>query len=247
MNAIRRIFANIVCGFIPNKARRRTLRVVLNADVSGCIRFIKRDLNRKKLKHVKIFAGYSARNLIISVDKEFVYKFPMFRSNSNKLALREKRVVDALAPLSPIYVPQVELLQKGKDIVRKYEYIDGVTLGQMNCDTMLAHIKDIAPQIAKFIYTIACADPVAIRDLKPTKNAKPGYHVGWCHGDISDNFIINPETFKVIAFIDWEDASFFDFSPIFTSNRISPRRELMLAVSREYDKLYNAKKAKKSR
>ena len=45
---------------------------------------------------------------------------------------------------------------------------------------------------------------------------------------------------KIIAFIDWEDCMFGDFSQIFTMDKRSPHRELMAAVRREYDALYAA-------
>ena len=43
---------------------------------------------------------------------------------------------------------------------------------------------------------------------------------------------------KIIAFIDWEDSAFADFSVMMFNDRRSPNRELMDAVKREYDKLY---------
>ena len=45
---------------------------------------------------------------------------------------------------------------------------------------------------------------------------------------------------KIIAFIDWEDCAFGDFSRLFTADKRSPNVELMRAVRVEYDKLYNA-------
>ena len=248
MHAIRHFFVNVLCALIPNKPKRKKLRVLLNSDLLGCIRFIKRDLKRKNIGRVKTFIGYGARNLIISVNDEYVYKFPLRRGNSNELALREKRIVDALQRTTSFYIPDVQLLEWKKTIVRKYEFIHGSTLSQMNDDDVISHIDVLAPQIAKFIYDVACADPIKIRDLKPSKNDKPSYHVGWCQGDIADNFIIDPINFNIVAFIDWEDASFDDFAHVFTKDKRSPRHELMVAVSREYDKLYNAnKKVKKSR
>lgn len=248
MYAIRRFFVNVLCAFIINKPLRKKVRVLLNSNVVGYIRFIKRDLHQKKLKQIKTFIGYGARSLIISVDKQFVYKFPLRRDDANELARREKRIVDVFSCISPIYIPDVELLAMGKNIVRKYKYIDGVTLSQVSGEDVLPHIKNIAPQIARFIYDIGMCDPIKLRDLKPNKNAKPAYRFGWCHGDIADNFIIDRNTFKVIAFIDWEDAAFGDFTNVFTKDKRSPRRELMTAVSREYDKLYKANKnIKKSR
>ena len=248
MSAIHRFFVNVLCALIPNKPKRKKLRVMLNSDMVGCIRFIKRDLNRKNLGRIKVFIGYGARNLIISVNNEYVYKFPLRRDDSNELALREERIVNALVRATSFYIPGVQLLNWKNTIVRKYDFIPGANLSQLSNDKIISHIDVLAPQIAKFVYDIACADPVKIRDLKPSKNAKPGYMVGWCQGDIADNFIINPDNFKIVAFIDWEDALFGDFSSVLIKDKRSPRRELMMAVSSEYDKLDRAnKKVKKSR
>ena len=245
MSAVRHFLVNVFCAFIPNKPLRKKMRVMLNSDVNGCVRFIKHDLNKKKIGHIKFFVGYQARSLIVSVNNEYVYKFPLRRKDADKLAVREKRIVDALSKISPIRVPGVELLKWNEKIVRKYEHISGVTLSQMKSDDVINHIDVLAPKIAKFIYDIACVDPKEIRDLKPSASARPGYCLGWYQGDIADNFIIDPETFDVVAFIDWEDARFCDFSWIFTAEKRSPRRELMMAVGTEYDKLYNKNNCKK--
>ena len=105
----------------------------------------------------------------------------------------------------------------------------------------MKNIDKLASQVARFMYDIAMADPDEIRDLKPAPDMRPGYMCGWCQGDICDNFMVNPDTMDVIAFIDWEDAKFFDFSHLFHVEKRSPAREFMLAVEREYKKLYGKK------
>ena len=34
---------------------------------------------------------------------------------------------------------------------------------------------------------------------------------GWFHNDIGQNFILNPETYDIVGFIDWEAADFCSF------------------------------------
>lgn len=234
---LRRFFTNIICGCVYNKDKRKRLRVVLNSPVRSYIKFIKKNLNCP-IEKIKTFVGYQARNLLISVNDEYIYKFPLRRSNSNELALREKRILDVLGPISPVYISPVDIFFHNGDVVRRYAFSHGTQLRQMPVDVALENIDVLAPQIAHFLYVIGCADPDEIRDLKPCVNDKPAYMYGWCHGDIGDNFMVNMETMQVVTFFDWEDAEFCDFSRLFKGDTRSPHRELMAAVGREYDKLY---------
>ena len=100
---IRRFFTNIICGCIYNKDARKRVRVMLNSPMSSYIRFIRRDIDAP-IKKIKTFTGYQARNLLISVNDEYIYKFPLRRTNSGELTIRESRIVGALSPVSPIYL-----------------------------------------------------------------------------------------------------------------------------------------------
>lgn len=235
---LRRFFSNIICGFVYNKDTRKRLRVVLNSPMTSYIRFIRKNTGTP-IRKMKTFVGYQARNLLISVNDEYIYKFPLRRENSDELALREKRIVDALSPLSPIYIPPVTVFEYRGVLVRRYPFISGVRLREIPLDVAMKNIKKLAPQVARFIYEIGRSDPAQIRDLKPSKNSAPAYQYGWFHGDIGDNFMVDMNTMKIIAFIDWEDCYFGNFSDAFTGERRSPNRELMDAALREYDKLYN--------
>ncbi|MBQ8042190.1 MAG: hypothetical protein IJ273_02565 [Alphaproteobacteria bacterium] len=235
---IRRFFTNLICGCIYNQDRRKRLRVILNSSMVDSIRFIRKNLG-VPVRRIKTFVGYQARNLLISVNDEYIYKFPLRRSNSRELTLRESRIVAALAPLSPIYVPPVDVFTHRGVLVRRYKFIRGCGLRQIPLDIAMANIDILAKQIARFIYEIGRADPESIRDLKPDVNSKPDYMYGWSQGYICDNFIVDINTMQIIAFIDWEDCAFCDFSPVFTGDSASPHRELMAAAAREYDKLYH--------
>ncbi len=235
---IRRFFTNIICGCIYNKDARKHFRVILNSPMSSYIRFIRRDIN-VPIRKLKTFIGYQARNLLISVNDEYIYKFPLRRSNSDELTIRESRIVDALSPVSSVYIPPVTVLEHNGVLVRRYPFVRGVRLREIPTDVALKNIKKLAPQIAKFIHDIGITNPEEICDLKQTPDAIPGYQYGWFHGDIGDNFFVDMNTMKIVAFIDWEDCYFGDFSMTFTGDRRSPNRELMRAAKREYDKLYN--------
>lgn len=241
MGSVRHFFTNIICGFVPDTYNRKKLRVVLNSNMVDSLRFIRKNLNQRLFK-VKTFVGHQARNLIIGVNNKYIYKFPLRRDNSRELALREKRVVDVFAGLSPIYVPPVELFEHRGNIIRKYEYIHGCTMRQMPPEKILENIKPLSRQVARFLYEVASSDPDTLRDLKPSPDMKPGFMVGWCQGDICDNFIMNPDTMEILAFIDWEDCAFINFSGIFHGEDKSPQQEFMQALEKEYIKLYNRSK-----
>ena len=235
---IRRFFTNIICGCIYNKDARKRVRVMLNSPMSSYIRFIRRDIDAP-IKKIKTFTGYQARNLLISVNDEYIYKFPLRRNNSDELTIRESRIVGALSPVSPIYIPPVTVLRHRGVLVRRYPFIHGVRLREIPTDIALKNVNKLAPQIAQFLHSVATSNPSEISDLKPAPDDMPGYQYGWFHGDIGDNFFIDINTMQIIAFIDWEDCYFGDFSATFTGDRRSPNRELMRAAKREYDKLYN--------
>ena len=236
---IRRFFTNVICGCIYNRDTRRRVRVILNSPMADSLRFIRKNTGLH-LRRIKTFVGYRALNLLVSVNDKYIFKFPLRRSNSNALALREQRIVSALAPLSPIYMPPVMVYDNHGVLVRRYEYVHGTQLRQMPVDIAMANIDTLAHQIANFMYEIGRADPDQIRDLKPNPDAKPGYLYGWTQGDICDNFIVDMNTMRIIAFIDWEDCEFRDFSKIFDGDKATPHRELMAAVRAEYDRLYHA-------
>ncbi len=236
--SIRHFFTNVICGLVYSKHGRKKLRVLLNSPLMEYIRFIRADTGLC-FPRMRTFVGYQARSLIISADNRWIYKFPLRRDNYRQLARREQRIVRALRPFSPIDIPDVELIENKGMLVRKYEFIRGVTLRGGPRDVIMANLDVLAAQVARFLYDVACADPDEIRDLKPEPDAAPGYMRGWCQGDVCDNFMIDLKTMRVIAFIDWEDACFCDFSYMFNCEKRTPAREFMNAVHIEYDKIWH--------
>lgn len=231
--------SNIICGLIPDKARRKKVRVMLNSPMAVQVRFIRRNID-EPIRRLKTFVGYQARSLIIGVNDKWIFKFPLRRDNSDELTQREARIVNALSPLSPIYIPPVQILKLRGRLVRKYEFVRGKTLRQTSPDLILKHKTKLARQIANFLYVVGTSDPAEISDLKPSVSARPGFLFGWSQGDVCDNFMIDTETMNVIAIIDWEDAHFGDILPQLVNDRRSPQRELMAAVKDEYEKIWHA-------
>lgn len=241
-STLRRFFANVVSSFVPNRDKRRLVRVLINSNVCDYLRFIKSDIGMRPRK-IKTFVGYQARSLLISINDKYIYKFPLRRDNSDDLAVREERIVATLGKLSPLYVPPVTLLKYRGRIVRKYDFIRGTQFRHLPTDVAYKYMNKIAKQIAECMYKIGCADPKDICDLKPSKNMQPGYKIGWTQGDIYDNFLVDEKTGKVLAMIDWEDAFFGEFAHLFKRRHVSIASEFMDCVAAEYDRLY--KKGKK--
>lgn len=242
LRKIRLFLVNIVCGFVWGRDRRRHVRTVLSANLGQQVRFIRRNLGTR-ISKIRVRTGFMGRNIVIIVNDAWAFKFPVRSENHDKKAINEKRIVDALRKYCPVHVPNVELLEmrtRGEtSIVRKYECVPGKTVRDMPAQLVMDNIDKLAPQIARIVYEIARADPRALRDLKPTPNARPGYMRGWCQGDICDNFMIDTKRMKIIAYIDWEDARFLDFPFLFMYQyKNSPERELMAAAKREYDKIW---------
>lgn len=241
--SLHRFFTNVICGFVYGKDRRKKLRVILNSPILEYIRFIRHDTGLR-MPRLRTFVGYQARSLIIGVNNKWVYKFPLRRDNYRELAMREYRIVAALRSFVSVSVPDVKLIEHDGMLVRKYEFVHGATLRGAPRDLIMANLDKLAASVAQFMYDLSVADPVEIRDLKPSPDAKPGYMYGWCQGDICDNFMIDLNTMTITAFIDWEDARFCDFSYMFGCEKQSPAREFMNRVRIEYDRIWNEKHRK---
>ncbi len=241
-HSIRHFIVNILCAFVWNEKKRKHVRVVLNSDVGKYIRFIRRDIGGR-IRKIKTFSGPGAHSLLISVNDEWIYKFPLRYPNWRERATREKRGVDAMAKLLPIYVPSIDCLPLGDIFVRKYPFVHGVGIDKLSIQDQVKHREKIAHQVAKFVYTMSTLDPAELVDLKPTPDTKPGFMYGWWQGDIYGNFMLDPKTFDVIAFIDFENVRFGDFSaglgPVYHPREYKEMgTPFMAVVRREYIKLY---------
>ena len=197
---------NIVCGFIPNRRARHRVRTRMTYNIGEYIDFARRDSGRPNGK-IKTYSGHGGmKKIIIVVDNKSAYKFPLVAARADS-PRREKMFADAFRDVSPVRLPKMELLSfKGMDVL-KYEFLSGKTLADLDTETILKFEDKIAAQLAAFIFEIGRSDPESIRHLKP-KDAKQDMFFGWYHNDIGGNFIVNPETGDIVAFIDWESAAF---------------------------------------
>ncbi len=240
---MKKILVNIICGFIPERNTRNRIRLRLNnlAVMRKMVKFAK-TFSDKKHPQIKTSIGYGCNNFVVIVDKKFVFKFP-FKSNGIAIAEREKRITDALRPISSIKIPKMEIINWNNMAVRKYEFVGGRTLESFSREEKQKYATIITKQLAAFLYEIGMADPIEIRDLKPKKNDKPNFMHGWCQNDLWYNFMMDEKTFKIKAFIDWEGVSFCDFHKCFTSGKFH-NSVLRKSLLEEYTKLYMRKHAK---
>ena len=208
---MRHLLSNIVCGFIWSKKMRDLVRTMIRfPQTHEYVRFVRRFA--KNMKHCKIkrVVGYGCKNFIVILNDKHVFKFPLL-NDGRDVALREKRIVDAFYGISPIKIPLMKIIPYKDIYIRKYEFATGTLLTDISPNEICAHHEHIAKQIANFIYVIGTSDPVEIRDLKPNRNAKPGFLYGWFQGDIWQNFMLDKKTFDITFFIDWEQTEFVDF------------------------------------
>ena len=124
----------------------------------------------------------------------------------------------------------------------KKKFANGVLVSDVDPGVFSVHREHVAKQIANFMFVIGTSDPVELRDLKPTKNAKPEYMYGWFHGDIWQNFMLDTKTFDITYFIDWEDTKFQSFMPgLCAATRTWEKRGyafMGITILSEYSKLY---------
>ena len=237
---MKKLLINILCGFIPGRARRNRIRMELNNPIRKWTRFAKSFSNQKHPK-VKYTYGFRCINFVVNIDNKWVFKFPL-ENDGWEIARREKRITDCLRKISPLKIPDMEILDFNGLAVRKYECINGVGFRSLDKQTQNKNADKIAKQLAEFLYVIGCAEPKEIRDLKKDKNDKPSIMHGWNQNDLWDNFLIDVKTFKVIGVIDWEGACFNDFYTCFTHG--TRNNAIKDALLREYLKLYMQKTKK---
>ena len=230
---MKKILVNVLCLFVPKRRWRDMLRVQLTYPVRRWTRFAKSFSNKSKPR-VKYTYGHRCINFVVNIDDKYVFKFPL-KNDGREIAIREQRITDALRKVSPIKIPDMELVEFDGRMVRKYECVRGIGFHYLSREIQNAHADKIARQMAKFLYVVGMANPREIRDLKNNPNDRPSVMHGWNQNDLWDNFILNPKTFDVVAIIDWEEAGFNDFQRSFTGG--TGNSLVKVALLREYLKL----------
>lgn len=245
----RRLVANIICGFIPNKKLRSKVRVVLRyPETHSYIKFVRKwaEKNDGGLKKISIAFGVGCKNLIVIANEKNVFKFSLV-NDGKKAAEREMRISNAFKNITPIPLPNMELIEWKGITIRRQEFFSGKLIGDFEPSYVLQNREKVAKQLANFLHVIGTSDPKEIRDLKPTKTSKPDFLYGWFHNDIGQNFMMDDEL-NITGFIDWENTDFCDWKPtLYAAERHWDKngyRGLMVDVLAEYSKLFSARKNK---
>jgi hypothetical protein len=245
---IRHFISNVISAFIRKKTLRDKVRVMIRYPRTfEYIRFV-RELARDMARcDITTHVGRGCHNFIVILNKKYVFKFPLF-SDGRNVAEREKRITDAFAKISPIKIPKMKIIPYRDIVVRRYEFADGVLVSDIRPDDFRPHREYVARQIANFMFAIGESDPEELRDLKPQPNEKSDYLYGWFHGDIWQNFMLDPRTYDITYFIDWEDTAFQSFMPgLCVATRTWEKRGyayMGITVLAEYSKLYLQKHKK---
>ena len=241
MVKIRHFLTNVICGLIYSQDTRKRVRAALNSPLLPLLRFIKRDSQIKHPKF-KIITGFRGRNLLVRVNDKYIYKYPTQKCNfAPNIEVREFDITSELSKISPIYIPVPTLLKFSNKILRRYDVVHGLSLRELVKNEKLynKHKEYLAHQVADFLYILAKSDPKSIRKYKDNPNDKPGFLYGWHHCDLLDNFMIDEKTFKITAFIDWEEVGFGDMNhALVDKNPIL--NDFMQTVKNEYIKIYKS-------
>lgn len=230
---MRKILANIISGLIPGRNNRHRVRAHLRTPIRKYTNFVK-SFSDARHPVVRTTYGYRCTNFVVTLDDKYVFKFPI-GNDGHDVSQREKRITDALRPISPVKIPAMDIFDCDGIAVRRYEYVKGIGFHATSRESQIAHADKIGKQLAAFLYAVSRADPVTIRDLKSKRTARPGIMCGWNNNDLWDNVLLDPETFDVVAVIDWEGAGFNDFYTTFTYGRRNTIGQT--ALLREYLKL----------
>ena len=238
--------ANVVCAFIYNDLCRKKVRAVINSPYIEWRRFVRTDSGMPRAR-IRLSTGFSGRNLIFAIGNKYVYKF-IHKQGVTGIEQREYDIATALADVSPIPLAVPTLLKTPYGLVRRYDFADGMTLrafAEKYPELYKQNKESLAKQIANFMYEIAKQDPAAIKKHKigyapkGTKLREPGYMYGWYHGDIGDNFMIDPATIHITCIIDLESMTYGDFSQNWSWEKCPLISDFTQCVKHQYDKIWN--------
>ena len=192
---------NFLCNFIPNREKRERVRGERLYDWAKKYRALRLACPELRFRHVKMIKG--GWNIGFIIDKKYVFKIrKKFSNDDAQIAkiMREKRITDAFAKISPVAIPNITIMNAGEYTFYRYNFIPGRNMNTYSLRDLRKNVKTWGKQIAGFIYTVHNARPDGIDDLRDHDGD------GWNQNDICNNVIINPRTMKIVGIIDWEYA-----------------------------------------
>lgn len=191
---------DLLCGLIPSQKVRHRMRREQLYDWRRKYSALRHAFPELSFRHTKMIKG--GWNIGFIVDNKYVFKI---RKCYNKHApqpriLREKRITDAFADISPLSIPKIEIVKAGGYMFYKYDYIPGRNMNTFSQRTIEKNAWKWGRQLAEFINAVHHARPAEIEDLRDRDGD------GWNHNDICNNIIVDPKTMNITGIIDWEYA-----------------------------------------
>lgn len=191
---------DFLCNFIPGDARRAKIRKTKLYDYRKKYRALRAAFPHLRFGHVKMIKG--GWNIGFIVDKKYVFKIRKYfdaHTPAEKI-IREKRITDAFANISPLRIPKIEIVESRGYTFYKYDFIPGRNMNTFSLRTIEKNAWTWGAQLAEFINAVHNARPAEIKDLRA------GDGDGWNHNDICNNIIIDKKTMRISGLIDWEYA-----------------------------------------
>lgn len=223
---------DFLCNFIPSKSVRGHIRTTRLYDYRKKYHALRRaypDLNFRRTKMIK--GGW---NIGFIVDRKYVFKIRKFFDNSipTERIMREKRITDAFASVSPVRIPRIEIVRAGEYTFYKYDFIPGKNLNTFRLKTISDNSWKWGRQLAQFITAVHNTRPAEIEDLRM------GDGDGWNHNDICNNIIVDKKTMNIVGLIDWEYAGWgtleTEFRNVVAFSKKMQESGISVAVMLEY-------------
>ena len=231
---------NFLCNFIPSTSTRERIRREKLYDWAKKYSALKQACPELNFRHTKMIKG--GWNIGFIVDNKYVFKIRKnFSNDKTQIAkiMREKRITDAFAKISPVAIPNIVIVNAGDYTFYRYNFIPGCNMNTFSLKTMQKHVNGWGRQIAKFIYAVHNARPNGIDDLRDRDGD------GWNQNDICNNVIIDKKTMKIVGIIDWEYAGWGMLeTEIVNCTRFSKKlrqTDIDRIIRREYKKLATRK------
>lgn len=198
-------FCNMISYAIPNKKMRTWFRREKLFDYKNKLNALKKTFPNMNWNKMRLAKGGGSLAFIVEDTVFKVRKFHLV-DNSHMKFEREKRITDAIAPILPISVPHIDLIEIGDYLFYKTRFIPGRVLIDLPLKRIIQHNKKIGTQIGDVICTLFNTDFPQLKDLRPSNCDKAD--CGLVHGDMCSNIIVNPDTMDVVGIIDWEYANY---------------------------------------
>lgn len=195
----------LVSCLIPFRSGREWFRREKLFDYKSKLNALRRNLPDKDWRHFRLAKGGGSLAFITG---DNVYKIRKFHLHDNALVkfMREKRITDALAPILPIQIPQIQIYQFDGYTVYATKFIKGCILLNLPLKKIREHRAQLAAELANIITIMFDAKLPELDDLRPAQQF--GDTIGMVHGDMCSNILIDPQTMHIVGIIDWEYAGF---------------------------------------